>query len=85
MSIVSTGGNQEISSRVFTIKMMEMALIRLPWEQAQVVRRLTRNIQKRTGLGYYSALNVVASLGGLLVEYPTSVLSISSKNSSKAS
>ena len=83
MSVVSTGG--KISSRVFTIEMMETALIHLPSSQAQIVRRLTRNIQKRTGLGYYTVLDLIANLGGFLLEYPTSVLSISSKNSSKAS
>lgn len=85
MSIVSTGGNQKLSSRVFTIKMMETALLQLPPLQVQIIRKFTRDIQKRTGLGYYSALDLVASLGSFLTEYPTSIIIVSSKSSSKAS
>ena len=86
MSVVSTGG--KISSRVFTARILKTVLVQLPSSQAEDIRTMARTLQKKTGLGYYAALETVANLGVFLLDWPTSRLfsaSSSAQSSSTAS
>ena len=85
MSIVSTGGNQKLSSRVFTARMLKAVLVQLPSSQAEDIRTMARTLQKKTGLGYYAALETVANLGVFLLDWPTSRLFIASSSSKRSS
>ncbi len=61
MSRLSTGG--PVSSRTFTKRIMEATLTQLPSSQRADVRKLSRLLDKRTGMGYYAAMNFLADLG----------------------
>ena len=61
MSIVSSGGM--ISSRVFIVQDMKRALRDMPSSQSRKVRKLARNLDEKTQIGYYAALDVVATIG----------------------
>jgi hypothetical protein len=69
MSIVSSGG--PVSSRIFRTREMEIALTELPSSQRRTIRKLARRINKRTGMGYYAALDVIAVIGLKIVPNST--------------
>ncbi len=58
---LSTGG--PVSSRTFTKAGMEAALMTLPSSQRADIRKLSRLLDQRTGMGYYAAMDFVANLG----------------------
>lgn len=72
MPPLSTGG--PASSRSFTVKQMERALMNLPTSQRHDVRRFIRILDDETEMGYYAAMELVAHLGLFLMEKPTSCL-----------
>ena len=78
---VSSGG--VISSRVFTVRMLRNALRVLPETQTREVRRLAQALDKRTGIGYYASLELIANIGVHLLKVPSSW--VSSQLSSKTS
>ncbi len=61
MSIVSSGGL--ISSRTFIVQDMRLALASLPSSQSRYIRKLARILDTRTGMGYYAALDTIATIG----------------------
>lgn len=70
---ISSGGL--VSSRVFTARILKNALYVLPTTEARAVRKLARAIDRRTDIGYYAALDVVAAVGILLLDIPSSRIS----------
>jgi len=58
---LSTGG--PASSRTFDARMMKRALDNMPSSQAAEVRSLAVMLDERTQMGYYAALDFIASLG----------------------
>ena len=60
---MTRSSNSPISSRVFTARMMKNALLELPSSQSRNVRKLARKLHKRTGMGYYAALDTIATIG----------------------
>ena len=71
----SSGG--AASSKAFTDRELKRALQVMTMGQAKVVRRLARRINKRTGIGYYASLDVVARIGDRMTDFPSSRLDIS--------
>lgn len=61
MSQLSTGG--PASSRTFTKREMEAALMSLPSDQRADVRELARCLDAKTSMGYYAAMDFLANLG----------------------
>lgn len=61
MTVLSTGG--AVSSRTFTKRGMEAALMQMPSSQRADVRALARAVDKRTDMGYYAAMDFIANLG----------------------
>jgi len=61
MSILSTEG--PASSRTFDARIMKGALKQLPSSQRADIYALVTAIDNRTGVGYYAAMDFVASLG----------------------
>ncbi len=61
MSILSTEG--PASSRTFSKRGMEAALMQLPSSQRADVRELSRRLDIQTGMGYYAAMDFLAVLG----------------------
>jgi hypothetical protein len=57
---------------------MKRALKALPSSQAMIIRRMARRLDAKTGVGYYTALDAVATIGLWLNEYPTSRVGLSS-------
>ena len=43
--------------------MMKSALQELPSSQSRNVRKLARKLNARTGMGYYAALDTIATIG----------------------
>ena len=76
ISIFSSGGRE--SSKAFTDGMLKIALRSLPLEQAKTVRRLAKRLNKRSGIGYFASLDVVARVGDFLADYPSSRIKITS-------
>ena len=70
----SSGG--AASSKAFTDRELKKALLTLPTEQARQVRLLARRLNKRTGIGYYASLDVVARIGDRMSDFPSSRLDI---------
>ena len=66
MTRLSTGG--PVSSRTFTKRTMEATLMQLPSSQRADVRKLSRLLDKRTVMGYYAAMEFLASLGVFISE-----------------
>ena len=58
---LSTGG--PVSSRTFTMRQLESAVMALPSSQRSDVRKLVRRLDEKTGMGYYAAMDFVANLG----------------------
>jgi len=75
MSVVSTGGR--ISSRVYTISIMQAAQRKMPSSQSRNVTKMANKISRKTGLGFYESLQFLAVLGTHLSEIPSSRLSLS--------
>ncbi len=67
MPVLSTGG--PVSSRTFTKREMEAALMRMPSRQRADVRKLSRLLHARTSIGYYAAMDVLANLGLFFTQY----------------
>jgi hypothetical protein len=61
MPPLSTGG--PVSSRTFTMRGMEKALMSLPSSQRSDVRKLARALDAKTSMGLYAALDFLANLG----------------------
>lgn len=57
----TTGG--VISSRYFQARELKRALSALPSSQRRYVRSLAVKINTKTGMGYYSALDLLATMG----------------------
>ena len=66
MTPLSTGG--PVSSRTFTKRAMEATLMQLPSSQRADVRKLSRLLDERTGMGYYAAMNFLADLGRFIAK-----------------
>ena len=62
----STGG--VISSRSFSARDLDRAIMNLPSSQRALVRTVARKLSKKTGLGYYASLETVAVIGWNLFE-----------------
>lgn len=62
----STGGL--ISSRNFSVRDLDRAIMKLPSSQRKVVRLVARKLSRKTGLGYYASLETVAVIGWHLFE-----------------
>ena len=62
----TTGG--VISSRYFQARELKHALSALPSSQRKYVRSLAVKINNRTGMGYYSALDFLATMGVYFIE-----------------
>ena len=73
MNPLSTGG--PMSSRMFTARILRTALYALPSTQTRAIRKLAASINKRTGIGYYAALDLVAIIGIQLTKAPSSQIS----------
>ena len=64
-----------MSSRVFIVEDLKGAQHRLLSSERRVITRLANKINKRTKIGYYAALEVVANLGIVLLAAPSSQIS----------
>ena len=76
----SSGG--AASSKAFTDRELKQALQALPTLQAKRVRKLAQRLNKRSEIGYYASLDVIARIGDLFGDFPSSRLSISTTGSS---
>jgi hypothetical protein len=61
MSPLSSGG--KYSSRTFAVRELKMALGKMPSSQSRAIRKLARDLDTRTQMGYYAALDLVAIIG----------------------
>ena len=61
MPVYSTGG--DVSSRFFQTRELERALFALPSSQRHQIRILAGKVNKRTHIGYYAALDLLATIG----------------------
>ena len=75
MNIVSTGGR--ISSRVYTISIMQAAQRKMPSSQSRDVTKMASRLSRKTGLGFYESLQFLAVLGTHLSQIPSSRLDLS--------
>lgn len=66
MAVLSSNG--PVSSRAFTKREMEKALLNLGTQERRTVRKLAREIDRRSSVGYYAALDTVAIIGVHLVK-----------------
>ena len=61
MSQLSTSG--PVSSRTFDARTMKAALKKMPSNQRADIYALISNLDEKTGMGYYAAMDFVANLG----------------------
>ena len=80
MNNKSSGG--AASSKAFTDRELKVALQALPVLQAKRVRKLAQRLNKRTSIGYYASLDVIARIGDLMGDFPSSRIVISTRTSS---
>lgn len=73
MTPLSTGGT--ISSRTFTARAMKDMLKKMPSSQAAQIRRMAKNVDEITEIGYYAALDMIAT------NYKTILIGLSRTNS----
>jgi hypothetical protein len=62
----TTGG--VISSRYFHARELKRALSVLPSSQRKYIRALAARLNDQTGIGYYSALDFIATMGVYFTE-----------------
>ena len=66
------------TSRAFSARQLKAALVVMPSSEAQGIRRMARRLDRKTGMGYYAALDAVATLGVWLKDFPSSRVGLSS-------
>ena len=66
MGVRSTGGT--ISSRYFHARELKRALAAMPSSQRKYVRNLAGRVHDQTGIGYYAALDLIATMGVYFTE-----------------
>lgn len=66
------------SSRAFSARQLKAALVAMPKPQARSIRRMAVKLNAKTNIGFYAALDAVATLGIWLNEFPSSRVGLSS-------